>query len=364
MSFLSLVLLSAALAQGPSPEQLYNEGVRLAESGDFAGAIAKYEELLRLRPDVVEARSNLGVALARLGRYQEAVANYRLALERDPGNATVRLNLALALYKQAEFAQAAAQLEKLPKGGRVSYLLADCYLRLGRNKDVIALLTPGDPAADYLLGIALIRDGQIERGQAVIDRILARGDSAEANLLLGAAQLSAGEKQKALEGIRKAIGLNPNLPGIWSLYGRAQAENDDHEGAKASFRKALEADPNDFDANLRLGVLLRRDNDLEGAAACIERAVRLRPADLAARFQMGSLNAARGKLEEARKDLEAVALEAPDFQEVHVQLAALYYRLNRKEDGRREREIVLKLDEKERRRKEDASKKAVSSPLP
>ena len=122
----------------------------------------------------------------------------------------------------------------------------------------------------------MIRDGQIQRGQVVIDRILSHGDSAEANLLLGASQLAAREHKEALATLRKAIGLNPQLPGIWTLYGRAQMENEDNDAAKASFRKALDADATDFEANLHLGALLRHDNDPEAAAVYIARALQLR----------------------------------------------------------------------------------------
>jgi predicted Zn-dependent protease len=71
------------------------------------------------------------------------------------------------------------------------YLLADCYLRLGRNSDAVALLQPAyysdpnDRAVRYALGTALIREGKIEEGEVVIDRILKDGSSAETSLLIG-----------------------------------------------------------------------------------------------------------------------------------------------------------------------------------
>ena len=70
-------------------------------------------------------------------------------------------------------------------------LLADCDLRLGQNKSVIALLRPleqenaGNLAVVYLLSMALIRDGEVQEGQRLVDEILRQGDSAEARFLLG-----------------------------------------------------------------------------------------------------------------------------------------------------------------------------------
>jgi len=116
-------------------------------------------------------------------------------------------------------------------------------------------------------------------------RILKKGGSAEAELLMGAAQYAAGSYKEALTTIRKALDLNPNLPGGWSLYGRALLNNEDNEGGKLAFQHALEVDPNDFDANVHLGGLLRHDGSNTEAAPYLERALRLRPASPEARFK-------------------------------------------------------------------------------
>ena len=349
-----LFLAAAAFAQAPPSDQLYRDAVTLGGQGHTQAAIFKYEQFLKLHPESVEARTNLGVELAKLGNYGEAIKNYKIALAHDSQNATVRLNLALAWYKQSAFDKAADELSEVlrlqPQNTQPLYLLADCELRLGRYKDAIALVDPAyqanpdDKALAYVLGVALIKDGQIEKGQPVIDRILAHGDTAEANLLLGASALAAGDDEKALRTLRRAVDLDARLPGIWSLYGRAQMQNNDNTGAEASFRKALQADPHDFDANLDLGALLRHDGDFQNAAPFIAQALRLRPSSLTARFQMGAVNLSLGRFEEARAYLEGVAREAPDFQPVHMQLASLYFKMKRTEDSERERQLVLKLN--------------------
>lgn len=353
-----LIFVSPALAQTPSPEELYKEAESAYQAGDTPKAIRLYEELVKAQPNSVEARTNLGVMLAQVGRYSEAVTQYSAALERDPSSLIVRLNLALAWYKQADFEKAAAELEKLRKqhadNQQSLYLLADCYLRLGKNHDVVALLdpyyaaNPDDRAVDYALGTALIRDGQVQRGAIVIDRVLKFGDTPEVNLLLGEARFAGGDFRGAVSTIRKALDRDPTLPGGWTLYGKALSADGDDEGSKAAYSQAVKADPNDFDANLHLGGLLRHDGNFQEAAPYIEQSVRLRPASPQAQYQMGALNLALGHLDEARKQLEQLEREWPDFEEVHVELASLYSRLELKEDSKREREIVLKLDEKAR----------------
>ena len=201
IAVLLVVRPHAAMAQ--SAEEKHKEAASAFDRGDFEQAVGLYEQALKLQPDSVTIRTDLAVALVRLGRYAEAIADYEEVLKHDPENAIVRLNLALAWYKQAEFAKAAEELRNLrakhSDNRQALYLLADCYLRLGKNADVVALLqpeyaaNPGDLAVDYALGTALIRQGQIHEGEVVIDRILKAGDTPEANLLMGEAQFAVGD---------------------------------------------------------------------------------------------------------------------------------------------------------------------------
>src|SRR2546422_9542079 len=90
-------------------------------------------------------RSNLGAAFARTARYEDAIAQYRHALKLQPGNAAVELNLGLAYYKTGRTELAAATLEKVHRAApdqlQPTLLLADCWLAMGKNRNVVELLT-------------------------------------------------------------------------------------------------------------------------------------------------------------------------------------------------------------------------------
>jgi tetratricopeptide (TPR) repeat protein len=357
---LVVLLFGAAFActAQETPDQLYQQASAAYDRGEITKAISLYEQLLKLQPSLLQARVDLGVALVHEGRYNEGIAQYEEVLRRESGNSPARLDLALAWYKQGEFGKAAGELETLrrdqPRNTQALYLLADCYLRLGRNTDVVSLLqpiydsNPEDLAVDYALGTALLREGRINDGEVVVDRILKKGDSAEANLLLGEAQFGAGDYQKAAETLRRSTELNASIPEAWSLYGRALLHNDDSEGAKTAFTNALKQDPNNFEANLYMGSLLRGQGNANEAVPYVERAYRLRPNSPETRFQMAALEASTGKLEQAREKFEGLERDFPDFLEVHLQLARLYARMNLKADSNREQEIVVRLNEKER----------------
>jgi tetratricopeptide (TPR) repeat protein len=327
--------------------------VTAQQAGKFDEAIRLYRGLLQQYPDIAEIRSNLGAALAGEGRYPEAIVEYERALQAKP-NPQVRLNLALAYYKADQLAQAVENLKKVragdPSNRQVLTLLADCYLRLGKNKEVIGLLTevqqadPNNLTYNYLLGTALVRDGQAAKGQVVIDKILKNGDSAEARLLMGTTKFMVKDFAGALADFQKAVELNPKLPDVYAYYGLALLTTGDQAGAKKAFQRELQTNPNNFDANLRMGVLLRQDQDNDGALKFFQHALEIRPGDFGVRYQIAVVKLAKGEMVAAERDLEALVKEAPQFTEAHVSLATVYFRQKKKEEGNRERAIVLKLN--------------------
>jgi tetratricopeptide (TPR) repeat protein len=335
-----------------SPQELLKQAIAAHQAGKLADAVRDYRTFLNMYPDVVQVRSNLGAALAAEGQYQEAIVEYKRALSLAP-NPQIRLNLARAYYKAAQFSSAIEQLDKVieaaPTDLQAVQLLADCNLTIGQNKKVIESLKPlrrNDPdslAIAYMLGTALIRDGQSGEGQLVIDQILKRGDSAEARLLMGTTKFGANDYAGALEDLERAVELNPNLPDVHAYYGLALLGTGDQARARKAFQEELEINPNNFDANLRMGFLLRLDEDYAAAKPYLTRALEVRPGDFGARFQIASLEMAVGHAEKAEADLVSIVRDAPNFTEAHVTLATLYYRQKRKADGDRERAIAERL---------------------
>lgn len=353
---LLLLLALAVSAQVSSPEQLFRDAVAAQQRGDDATAIRKYRELLKIRPDVIEARANLGATLARQGRYDEAIEQYRAALAKDQGNGALQFNLALAYYKKGDLPNAVKQLDSVyradPGNVRVATLLGDCYARLGQDDRVIAVLAPVEAAhADdlgiaWLLGSALIRAGRQRDGLERVEKVARRGNSAEAYLLAGQTALRMNEFERARDYADAATRLNPKLPGLLTLRGTVLQYLGDNPGAIALLRKALEANANDFDAHLTLGAVLITERDLDGARQHLDRAVELNPASILARYELARVQRTQGQLEAAVKNFEKVVQDDPNWAQPHLDLATLYFRLKRPEDGQRERAIFDRLNAK------------------
>lgn len=334
-------------------DELFARGIALHQAGDILGAIEAYQDALKLDPVRFEPLSNLGAAFVRLGRYEEAIDHYRKALALDADNPTVRFNLALALYKAARIRETEEELQRLverdPGNRQATLLLADCRLQMGQDRRVIAFLSPleaelgQDRLFAYLLGTALVRQNELQRGQVLIDRLFKDGDSAEARLLMGAAHLGREDYRSALPELKRAVELNPKLPTVQALYGRALMRTGDRDGAAKAFRKELETNHTDFDSNLYLGLLNKDDNRLDEAFDYVKRAARMRPRDPGVLYALGGLYLAAGRIGEAQQALEVLVQEVPDYQQGHVLLATVYYRQKRKDLGDRERAIVERL---------------------
>ncbi len=351
---LALTIAVCANAQ-QDPRQLYLRATELQRAGDFEGAVREYRAALVLDPSSVPLRSNLGAALAHLGRYSDAIAEYQAALHSAPAAIApqLRLNLGLAFYKSGQLTEAAREFDEVHRlePGELNPVLlsADCYLRLGDLDRVIALLTPlaGEHADDrgltYLLGMALIRSGQSQKGQLLVDRLL-RDGSAEAHFLLGSVAFMSQDYPRASKEFQQAIALNPTLPSLYSYFGRSLLFAGDPDAASEAFQKQLAVDPNDYDANLQLAEILRFRHAYREARPLYEKALALRTGSAEARHGLAAIDLASGHPEEARPRLEKLVAEFPQYRDARLSLAAAYEKLGLAKEAADARALVTSPD--------------------
>jgi tetratricopeptide (TPR) repeat protein len=342
-----------AFSQNATPEDTLRHAMELQQAGDLEGAVQGYRQFLAARPKEAAVHANLGVLLAHLGRFDEAIAEYKKAVALDPQNGDIVRNLGLAYYKLGRIAEAASEFAKShelsPDNLQTILLLADCQLRMGANRDVIKLLTPVEAehsdelAIAYLLGTALINEGQIAEGQKRVDRILGKGDSAEARFLLGNQMFAAKDFPAAVKQLASAIELNPNLPGLQSLYGQALLNTGDPDAAAEAFRKELASDPNQFEANLYLAQILTARSQWKDAEPLVRQALRVRPDSLAAALELAAISEGTGKLTEARSQLEALKKNWPKSAALHQRLAEVDQKLHLTAEAAREKKLAADL---------------------
>jgi len=361
-AFCIVILAQSTGAQNADPQQLFQEAYDAQQRGDGALAVRKYQELIRVHPEVVAAHANLGVVLVSLGRYDEAITQYHFALAEVPGDPALRLNLGLAYYKKGDFAGAAAQFASLHKDDpgnlRVATLLGNCEVPLGLDAEAIALLSPFETAnpddldLEWALGTALIRSGQTREGLERIQKVADQGHNPEAYQLAANLYLGLTYFDKARRDAEEVIRLNPQMPKAYVVLGMVDDYGGDEKGAEEEFEKALQVDPNDVQARVELGSVFCNERKLDAARQQLDRALAQDPKSYSAMYLLGRVERAQGNLPAAVKDFESAERESPEWLLPHIELTALYYRLKRPADGAREKRIVDQLGAEERQRHE------------
>lgn len=365
---LLLVSCRFAFPQASDPAKLFQDAITAQRRGDYAAAVREYQELLKLKPDLLPARVSLAAALISLGRYDDAIAQYHAALKQAPGNRELSLALGLAYLKKGDLNQAASFFESLykvhPGDVRIASLLGDCDLRLGRNAEAVSLLTPleeKNPDNLYLkwvLGSALIRTGRVYEGVERVELVAGKTHSPRMYMAAAQANLSIRRYKQAAKDVEAARTLNPNTPGLDDLGATVMESSGDLAGAVALFQKALVSQPKDFEAQLHLGTIFYTERNLASAKKYLELALAIDPASSAARYQLARVERAQGDFQAAVKDLEQVEHGDPDWLPPHLELSALYYRLKRPQDGARERQIVDHLRARQEHNSEAAGQPA------
>ena len=354
ISALALVLFVWALpAQGQDPAAFAERAMQLQQAGDYAGAADAWGSVVKLQPDSVAAHVNLGVVLVNLGRYDAAIAEYDAADKLLPGDPRIALNTALAYEKSGRIEEAQKRYAALhnsnPHDNRVTMLLANCRLSTGNNGGVIELLQPlaaqntDDLAVSYMLGMALLREGRVTEGQVLLDRILSRGDTAEARFLLGTRMFESGDYPAAVKQLASAIERNGKLPELQSLYGRALLNTGDPDGALAAFRNELAGNPNDFSANLGIGQILTVRRDFANGTEALRRALLVRPQSTEAQLALAECLSAAGRWHDALAPAKTAVETRPQSSEAHRTLAAIYAGLHESEAAARELHLAEKL---------------------
>jgi tetratricopeptide (TPR) repeat protein len=182
----------------------------LAE-GDYAEAVALYQDLIPLVPRNPDVLNNLGVALAELRRYQEAEQCYREAIEINPEFAGALCNLADLVQGNPQEAE-----ELLRRALKVNPKYADARAKLG---------------------VALVASGRERDAKACFNKALKVVPShPEALLGLGRIARMEGRFDEAESFIKRALKSSPKMPGAWaamnSVRKMTSADSGWLEGAK------------------------------------------------------------------------------------------------------------------------------------
>jgi len=343
---------------GTDANDLLRAGRAAEQHGDHAAAIQDFREALAIRPGFAPAHAALGAALAAAGQLDAAIEEDQQALAAHADEHAVRMNLARVYYQMGDLTHAREQAESVhqaaPQDIPAVLLLSSIYVKLGREADVVALLTPLEPSHEsnsefeYLLAFSLIQTGRITEGVSRMEKVAQATHSANAYVIAGAALLHKGDMAAAESDLVAAWRLDGSIPGLATMLGQAESAQHDTAAATRAFQAALRENPRDFDANVGLGVIYLGNKDYKDAQPLLELALELVPQSPLARMQMARLDEGIGKNAEAATYLEALVKDEPNWIHAHWELANVYFSLDRLVEGKRERAIAQDLEMRRR----------------
>ena len=163
-------------------------------TGDFAGAVKLFEEVLAKSPNQPEARINLALAYLRLNKPAEAVAQLELVAAGGNTDPRVQFQLGGAYVDMKELDKAVTAFET----------------GLARQPD---LKDPGAWEAAVTLGAVYFAKGDADKAAGLFEKALAARPGTAAPMVgLAKVYASKGDVQKALELFDKVVAAHPGTP--------------------------------------------------------------------------------------------------------------------------------------------------------
>lgn len=347
---LAIVLIQTVSAwPQTSIESHYQRAQDALARSQYDVAAAEFAAILRIDPDRAEAHANLGTIDYVQGRYAAATAAFKKALQLKPSLKGAEAFLGMSEARQGHAKEALPLLEKgfrnpiseqwkLESG----LLLAETYLRFGdmvKLQETIAVLRRDFPTNTEVLYLAY-RVHSSQSARAVADLVKASPDSARLHQITAELLDAEGDFAGAIAQYRKALEIEPKLPGAHRALGVALMNNVNDEPsrkeARACFERELALNPNDGLSEYQLGELMWLENRAADALRHFKRAIELQPKFADAFIAIGKILIATGEAARAISTLEKAVLIDPANEVAHYRLGQALQKLGKKEDADRE----------------------------
>jgi len=325
-------------------------------------AIPEFEAAVAIDPESVDAQANLGVLLFFQGKPADSIPHFRAALavnkdERQPGLPKIQGLLGMAESRTLDFADARKDMEAAFPALQDQRFQVQLGLELvgldtesgdlEKAAGVIEQLRKAAPDNPEVL-YAAYRTYSDLAGESMLALSLAAPDSAQMHQLLAHEDARQGNTNGAIAQYRKAIAINPHLPGVhFELAELLHTSTDDavKKEAEQEYHAALLENPQDEKAILRLAEIDAQKGSREQSYQEYTKAVGLQPADADAKLGLAKTLIEMNQSDRALALLEETVQLEPTNATAHYRLATLYRKMGRADDAKREMELYKKFKE-------------------
>ncbi|NDK39850.1 sulfotransferase family protein [Pseudoxanthomonas gei] len=206
-------------------------------------------------------------------------------------------------------------------------LATDPALAGEQAAEIIKAVGP-HPMALLILGASHRARGDLEGALAILQPLAdAQTNSALTHLELGIALGKAGQGDRALAALRRAVALKPDLPQAWRSLGDHLMALDDPEGADAAYANHLRYSTRD--PNLLAAANALHEQRIAEAEALLREHLTRAPTDVAAIRMLAEVAMRLGRNEDAENLLARSLQLAPGFHAARQNYALVLHRSNK-----------------------------------
>ena len=251
--------------------QIFSQAKTAQVQGDYPAAAARYEEIVKLRPELAEAWANLGLMRQFSGDYAQANHDFKVALSKKPRLYVPNLFLGLDLLREHKPAEAlpylklAVQIE--PRDEQGAMALAQANQALHDDAGAVRWyfhateINAKDPEAWYGLGIGY----SAMQSAAVIRLVQLNPDEVHTRILVADAFVEQGRVADAIAIYIRFRDFPGRPPCLMSGLGFAYAHGGSDLPAQDAFQKELKDSPGCLTARLGLARMAIAKSDFAGA---------------------------------------------------------------------------------------------------
>jgi tetratricopeptide (TPR) repeat protein len=199
----------------------------------------------------------------------------------------------------------------------------------------------------YQAAVADYEAGRYPQAASQLEKLLSYAPrSYELHELLGMIYASQAQNDKAIEHLKTAVEIKPQLAEARINLGAALARAGKFEWAAEQFRKAVELDPKNYDANHNLGEFYIQAGKLAQAQPYLEQAYQLRPEAYDNGYDLAMAYFLLGRHDAARQAINAL-IKLKDTGELHNLLGQIDERDGKYVEAANDYEAAAHLDPSE-----------------
>ena len=283
----AIAAFNEAIRLNPNYAAAYSDrGYVRNHLGDKKGAIEDYNQALRINPNYADAYNNRGIARNDLGDNKGAIEDYNQALRINPNYAAAYNNRGSVRNELGDYK---GGIEDFNQALRINPNLAEPYNNRGSVRNELGDYKGGIEDVNQALRInpnyalaynnrGYARNGLGDNKGAIEDynqALRINPNYAAAYNNRGYVRNELGDKKGAIEDYNQALRINPNLANPYNHRGLVRYELGDRKGAMEDYNQALRINPNYADAYNNRGLARNDLGDRKGAIEDLQKAADL-----------------------------------------------------------------------------------------